>query len=269
MDKRHRSHGPIFRRGVRRSPALRGEVLMDDETRRRVRRAHAKKLVSIIFGVMFGLVLVGLYFSPFFRVQNVNVVGATDADVGQIADLVHSKGSSMLTANFAGAEARIGSLPQVKSVQIERHWPDSITVTVSERQPWGTWIAGSTAYVIDDEGIVLPPGTAAPDGSLTIHAVAAPALTAGDHVAQDAVDLSKALVAEVPPKLQLNITEVDWSEASGLTLKTDAGYTVVIGDSDNMEYKLAVWQQIDSELGRDSMSGHVLDLRFGERPSFQ
>jgi hypothetical protein len=44
---------------------------------------------------------------------------------------------------------------------------------------------------------------------------------------------------------------------------------VVIGDSQNMDYKLAVWQQIEKELGRETMGGHVLDLRFGDRPSFQ
>lgn len=265
-----RRRGPVFHRGTRRPlPALKSDVLLDDETRRRIRKAHARKLASAILGAMSMLALVGLYFSPFLRVQGIEVVGATDTDRQQIADLVHSKGSSMLTASFGGAESRIAELPQVKTVQIERDWPQTVTVTVVERQPWGTWIAGSTPYVIDSEGVVLPPGFAAPEGSLVIHAVAAPQLNAGDKVDQDAVGLTMALVQQVPPRFQMNISEVDWSESNGLTISTDAGYTVVVGDSENMEYKLAVWQQIDTELGRDSMLGHVLDLRFGERPSFQ
>jgi cell division protein FtsQ len=269
VDRRHRGHGPIFRRGVQRAPALKGEVLMDDETRRRLRRAHARKLVSMFFGAMTIAALIGLYFSPFFRVQNIEVTGASDAYRQQIADLVHSKGSSMLTVRFGGAEDRIAEMPQIKSVQIDRSWPDTVRVTVVERLPWGTWIAGSSAYVIDDEGVVLPAGYAAPEGSLVIHALASPPLSAGDRVDRDAVALTKAVVEQAPGRLALTITEVDWSEAEGLTVVTDAGYTVVIGDSENMDFKFAVWQQIESELGRDSMSGHVLDLRFGERPSFQ
>ena len=33
--------------------------------------------------------------------------------------------------------------------------------------------------------------------------------------------------------------------------------------------KLAVWREIEASLGRANMTGHVLDLRFGDRPSFQ
>jgi hypothetical protein len=54
-----------------------------------------------------------------------------------------------------------------------------------------------------------------------------------------------------------------------LALTTDAGYRVVVGDSQNFDYKLAVWQAIEERLGRAAMVGHVLDLRFGDRPSFQ
>jgi cell division protein FtsQ len=262
--------GPVFRRsGSKAVQPFHGDVLLDDETRRHIRHKHARKLASAILGALFALFLVGLYFSPFLRVQHIEVAGANDADRQQIADLVHSRGDSILIADFSGAESRIRALPQVKDVQISRGWPQTVKVTVVERQPWGTWIAGSTPYVIDEEGIVLPEGFAAPEGSLTVHALASPPLNAGDRVDQDAVRLTKALVEQVPPRLQMNITEVDWSEADGLTVKTDAGYSVVIGDSENMDFKLAVWQQLDSQLGRDSMSGHVLDLRFGERPAFQ
>lgn len=265
-----RRRGPVFHRG-RSKPVrpLRGDVLLDDGTRRQIRKAHARKLASAILGAMFMLMLVMLYFSPFLRVQNVEVIGASDIDRQQIAGMVQYRGSSMLTASFGGAENSIAALPQIKAVQIERSWPRTVTVTVVERQPWGTWIAGSTQYVIDEDGVVMPEGFAAPEGSLVIHALAAPPLVAGDHVDQDAVGLTTGLVQQIPVRMGLNVAEVDWSEADGLTITTDAGYTVVVGDSENIDYKLAVWQQIDTELGRDSMIGHVLDLRFGERPSLQ
>jgi hypothetical protein len=62
---------------------------------------------------------------------------------------------------------------------------------------------------------------------------------------------------------------MDWSSTGGMTIETDAGYRVAIGDSDDLNYKLSVWAQIDASVGRDKMSGHVLDLRFGDRPSLQ
>jgi hypothetical protein len=61
----------------------------------------------------------------------------------------------------------------------------------------------------------------------------------------------------------------EYSDDKGLALTSDVGYRVVIGDSQNIEYKLAVWREIEETLGRGSMSGHVLDLRFEGRPAFQ
>jgi hypothetical protein len=62
---------------------------------------------------------------------------------------------------------------------------------------------------------------------------------------------------------------MEWSTVSGMTIATDAGYRVVVGDEDDLNYKLSVWAEIDSTIGRQEMSGHVLDLRFGDRPSLQ
>jgi cell division protein FtsQ len=244
-------------------------VLLDDETRRRIRTAHARKLTSLILSGLLVLFLIALYFSPLLRVQHVEVVGATDADRQQIADMVTSKGDSMFTATFGDAKSGIAALPQVKSVDISRSWPNTVRITVLERQAWGTWIAGSTPYVIDQEGTVMPPGFPAPEGSLVITALAEPPLNPGDRVDGDAIGLTTALVQQIPARLGMNVAQVDWSTAKGLTVTTDAGHTVVIGDSENIEYKLAVWQQIDVDLGRDSIAGHVLDLRFGTRPSLQ
>ncbi len=67
----------------------------------------------------------------------------------------------------------------------------------------------------------------------------------------------------------MNVAALEYSPQQGLALTTDAGYRVVVGDSQNMDYKLAVWQEIEGRLGRETMAGHVLDLRFGDRPSFQ
>jgi cell division septal protein FtsQ len=128
---------------------------------------------------------------------------------------------------------------------------------------------GAVSYVIDGEGVVLP-ATAAPDGAPAIKDLGNPVrLVPGDHVDLDAVRLTQALAQRVPETLQMAIAALEYSPATGLTVTTAAGYRVVVGDSQNMDYKMAVWQAIETQLGREEMAGHVLDLRFGDRPSFQ
>jgi cell division protein FtsQ len=174
----------------------------------------------------------------------------------------------MFTADTAGAERRIEELVLVKDATITRSWPQTVRITIVERSPWALWQTPTQSYVVDDEGVVLPIEVA-PEGLPSVVSSIAAELAPGDRVDGDAVALTRTLLEQVPAQLALNVSSFEWTDASGLTLTTDAGYRVVIGDSQNMDYKLAVWREIEGQLGRESMSGHVLDLRFGDRPSFQ
>jgi cell division protein FtsQ len=248
---------------------MKGEVLIDDATRRRIDRRRMNRALSAMAVLMVAAGLIGLYVSPLLRVQRVQVAGTNVLDAQQIAELADAHGDSLVASNFGAARERIAALPLVQSVKIERRWPQTLRITVTERTPWGTWLLGDAVYVIDAEGYVLP-DVPSPAGGPTIRALDGPGpLQAGDRVDADAVQLTHALLAQVPERLQLGVSTVEWSTGRGLTLKTDAGYEVVIGDSENMDYKLAVWQQIEAQLGRESMDGHVLDLRFGDRPAIQ
>jgi cell division protein FtsQ len=261
--------GPGFHERRRKTPgALRGEVLMDDAARRKVRQQKERRLLALagIVGVLASLV--GLYFSPFLRVQNVEVTGTAALNPADVVAAAQVDGTSLVSGSFGGAEQRIAALPQVKAVHIEKHWPASVTIAITERQPWATWLIGETPYTIDDTGVVLAL-TAANTGPVIHSPATEQPLQPGDRVDTNALTLTHTLVEQVPAQLGVNITQVDWSGNKGVTVTTDAGYTVVFGDNTDMQYKLAVWQGIENEFGRDSMSGHVLDLRYGQRPSFQ
>ncbi len=201
--------------------------------------------------------------------QEVEVLGASSVDPAEVRQLAAFDGDSMFRLDMGSAEERVAYLPLVQSVQIERRWPQTVRIRITERAPWGYWQVGADRYAIDVEGVVLT-AAAAPDGAPVITDLGNPVrLVPGDHVDLDAVRLTQALAQRVPETLQLNIAALEYSPSTGLTLMTDAGYRVVVGDSQNMDYKLAVWQTIEAELGREEMAGHVLDLRFGDRPSFQ
>jgi len=262
-------HGPVFQKRGNRRQAMRGDVLIDDATRRRINRRRMHRALAAMSVLMVVAGIVGLYFSPILRVQRVEVAGTSALNAEEIADMIDAQGESMLISDFSGAEERIAELSLVQSVSIERRWPQTVRISIVERSPWGTWLAGDGIYVIDSEGYILP-DVASPPGGPTIRSLnGGEDLQPGDRVDEDAVQLTSAMLEDVPARFQMNVTTVEWSTAKGLTLKTDAGYQVVIGDSQNVDYKLAVWQQIESQLGRESMNGHVLDLRFGDRPSYQ
>jgi cell division protein FtsQ len=249
--------------------AIKGEILVDEATRRRIGRARMRRTLAGVAVIAIAAGVVGVYFSPLLRVQSVEVTGTATVNPDEVKGLLDADGRSMLTADFAAAESRIEDLPQVQSATIERRWPDTVLVTVVERAPWGAWAVGEATYVIDSEGTVLN-AAAAPEGTPVVRAIdGAPGLAPGDQVDSEVITYSRELMEQVPARIQLGVTGLEWSRVAGMAVTTDAGYRVVLGDDDNIDYKLAVWQQVEATVGREAMSGHVLDLRFGDRPSLQ
>jgi cell division protein FtsQ len=248
---------------------IKGEVLMDEKTAQRVRFVRWRRLIVAV--TVVGLIVgsCSLYLSPLLRVQDVQVVGATAVSSDEILSLARIGDHSMMRVDLDAAERRVESIPMVQDARLERRWPQTIRIEITERLPWALWQIGDAHYVIDTEGVVLP-GSAPIENAPVIHDVIGQArLLPGDHVDRDAVTVARALLQRVPETLALTIATLEYTPQEGLSLTTDAGYRVVIGDSQNFEYKLAVWQAIEGRLGRGAMAGHVLDLRFGDRPSFQ
>jgi cell division protein FtsQ len=248
---------------------LRGDILLREDEEPGGPRLWRRLLALVLVA---GLIAGGLalYFTPVLRVQQVEVTGAETMDAYSLADLADLKGASMFTVPLEEAEGRLAALPMVKSVKAERQWPHTVRLVIEERQPWGYWYTQDSEYVVDAEGVVLEGVMPAPDAPVVYHLEdSSTQFQAGDIVDPDAVRLAQELLDSLPAALDLTVARLECSSREGLSLLTDAGYRVVIGDSHGLEYKLAVWQALEQRLGRQQIEGHVLDLRFGDRPSLR
>lgn len=259
--------GPVFdHRPLR---PIRGEVLLDDATKRRIASRRLKRVAAVCAVIAIVGAMVAVYVSPLVRVSDVKVEGASETTAAQLDGMIDLDGESMFTVDFEGTRAKMAAIPMIKAVEFKREWPQTVRVIVTERTPWGLWMLGDTPYVIDDDGVVLG-GVSPPESGPVIRTAASEGLlTAGNRVDYDAVALTREMLKNVPERFGMNLTSIEWSGASGLRLTTDAGYMVVIGDSENWDYKLAVWQEIEEQVGRGTMAGQVLDLRFGDRPALR
>jgi cell division protein FtsQ len=114
-----------------------------------------------------------LYRSPLLTVRDVSVEGTSAISAEIVREAAGLDGQSIFRADYDGARERVLALPLVKSVQIERDWPNGARIAVVERAPWGVWQAAGQSFVVDDEGVVL--GLPAPAGAPTIVQTDAPA----------------------------------------------------------------------------------------------
>ena len=151
---------------------IKGEVLMDEKTARRVRLTRWRRLIAACHPGDDRLRLPsGLYLSPLLRVQDVQVVGATAVSTDEILSLAGIDDESMLRLDLAAAERRVESIPIVQAARLERRWPQTIRIEITERAPWALWQIGDAHYIIDTEGVVLP-GSAPIENAPVIHDVA-------------------------------------------------------------------------------------------------
>src|SRR5438445_6650826 len=114
----------------KRRKAIRGEVLLDDKTRRRLRHIRWRRIGLSLCIVAVATSLVLLYMSPLLRGRRVEVVGATTISETEVAALADLNSDSMLRLNTTGAQERITHLPMVQLVTIERRWPQTVRITV-------------------------------------------------------------------------------------------------------------------------------------------
>ena len=255
----------------KRRHVLHGEMLLDREQEERqesrLRRIRWWRIGAVILtlGVLAGMI--ALYFSSALRVQDVEVSGNGVVSTEDVLELVDVEGDSMLRVNTDAIAERVMALPMVNEVKVDRDWPQTVRINISERVAWGYWKSGPDLYAIDVEGLVLE-GVSPPEGAIVIEDTGPTAsLSAGDHVDGDAVFLAQVLHNRIPETVSPRVGAIEYSADTGLSIETSAGYRVVIGDSQNFDYKLSVWKALEAQLGPEGMAGHVLDLRFGDRPA--
>lgn len=248
--------------------ALHGHVLLNEGEEPGGPHLWRRLLILPLLAALVGGAL-ALYFSPVLRVQQVEVVGTEIMDSYALAQLSGLKGRSMLTSRLSEVEEKLAAQPMVKSVHAERVWPHTVRLVVEERQPWGYWHTPDGDFVVDSDGVVLEGVSPPTEGLIIYQENEARTFKPGDRVDADAVRLAKQLMDYSATALDLAVVRLEYNDREGLSLVTNADYRVVLGDSHSLDYKLAVWEALEQRLGRERIRGHVLDLRFGDRPSLR
>ena len=73
-----------------------------------------------------------------------------------LAALQISEGDSILTLNINKIRGRINKLPWIKSVRVERHFPNKISLSLVERVPLARWQKNRQLSLIDIQGDIIP-----------------------------------------------------------------------------------------------------------------
>ena len=113
-----------------------------------------------------------LYQSKWFIAQGVTVTGNSRLTVEQISAVAAVPiGNSLMSINTAAMTEQLMELPEIKVVTVERGWPHTILIQVTERTPIAVAATLSGFNLIDSEGLNAGRVVAPPPGLLVISAV--------------------------------------------------------------------------------------------------
>lgn len=111
--------------------------------------------------------------SPVLAVRTVKVSGAPESQAGPIAEAVKQAASGRIGAAASRSLAVVDSaaierslidkFPDLAAVQVAKKWPNSLQVSVQERQTGLVWKSGDKLYLIDRAGLAYAATPPRPD----------------------------------------------------------------------------------------------------------
>ena len=220
---------------------------MEDEeraarrTRRRfARRQWARRWLSLRYVLAFVLVVGVLatsvwlvFFSATLQVKRVEVVGndlLSDGRVREIADI--PLGEQLALVDLARADARVGSLAEVKSVDVTRTWPDAVRIQVVERTAVAVVELAGRLRGLDADGVVFRDDKTAPKGM--------PRVRPGSSAGTDALKEAATVVSALPEDLAARVDHVEVATVDQITLVMRDQRQVLWGSAEQSELKAEV-----------------------------
>jgi cell division protein FtsQ len=170
-------------------------------------------------------------------VRDVLVEGRNRIEKRQLLSAMQVRtGDPILGIDLARMQARIAALAWVKQVRVERRLPDTVFVSLVEREPIALWQRDGTLLLIDrDGGVILRGG---------IERFATLPIVIGEDAPRLVGDFLDLLNSE--PALRERVRAVTWVGARRWDVRVDGQISILLPEQD----PLAAWSQL-ARLERD------------------
>jgi cell division protein FtsQ len=147
----------------------------------------------------------------------------------------------LISVEPGATAARVESLPYIASARVERHWPDGVTIAVTERVPVAVMAGPGAAWsVLDGHGRTLQVAPARPPGLLAL-AVATPSgVVAPGAVGRSLpAEASAGLIVcrTLPPAFAAQVVSVTVAATGTVSMALSSGITVLLGTDDDLPAK--------------------------------
>ncbi|MFD9816354.1 cell division protein FtsQ/DivIB [Streptomyces sp. NPDC059080] len=209
-----------------------------------LRRPGRRGLIITLILVLLlgGFAVWALYGSNWLRVSGVKASGTRVLTPGEVIEAADAPlRTPLVSVDTDAIAARLRHrLPRIKSVDVVRSWPHTITLKVAEREPELVMPEGGKYVEVDAEGVRFATVPALPKGLPALQ------LAAGDAPSLDRFGPARLrraaveVVSGLPETLHKQVKTVRVTSYDAITLELAGKRTVVWGSSEHGPRKAAV-----------------------------
>lgn len=202
------------------------------------RPRHRATRVLLTVGVAFSVLALGgqwLVHRPFLSVQHVTVLGAAHESTAQvIAASGLAAHPAMIDVSAHQVAENLSGFPWIARVAVVRHWPDSVTVTVTETTPVAVaYDATKVLQYVNAQGRDLGPAPA----SANLPTLEYGRGTGFSWPYARAGRAAAVVAAALPPAFSAQVARVSVSASGDVTLSLTTPVSFELGPATNLTAK--------------------------------
>lgn len=241
------------------------------------------KVYLILFLLLTVLAGTAYLCSETMRISEVVVLGCVEQDPAKVAELAQITGDlSVFKLKMKEVSARVESDPYFDVDSVRYIFPDKLRITVKEHLASAYIPLGGSMCILDEDSMVLEKVLTLGDRVLPIAQGVAPPFdpevgkkldTAFPEEMVDVASRQCAALSAVLTQLRAQdalsmISQINVTEVSDITMETVAGFSVSLGNFDEMENKIRWYKGVEPILLSEGYTGGVITVSTGNSASF-
>jgi cell division protein FtsQ len=231
-------------------------TMTDEQTVTRADRDFARRRWSqrlrrlrpfLYAALVLGLVATGIWLvfvSSVVTVRDVSVRGNQSLSSYRVKAVAKAPmGRQLARVDLAAIQARVETLPAVKSASVSRSWPHTIAITITERTPVAVVDRGAGLQAVDSDGVLF--------GHYTTQPHDLPLVRTNPDVKADALAEAARVVTSLRPDIAAKVDLVEVETIDRIRLELSSGRTVMWGSAEDSEEKASVLAVLLGQKAKD------------------
>lgn len=232
-------------------------------------RAPSRRVVAVVVAAVAVLALAyaAARFTSLFALRDLEVAGGSKAVQASVRDAARPfLGESLVTLDREEVRRRLGAIPTVRSVTVDRAFPHTLRIVVAQERALAVVRNGREAWLVSERGRVIR--AAPPQASATrpvVWTASEPDLAPGTIVRAESVRVALTGLRHLPAGFPEPVRSAR-ADGGELTILLDSGTEVRLGSAESVPLKLAVAARVLRALApaeRDALA--YLDVSVPER----